>query len=141
MPNTGRPVILSPRERRTLTRAAQRDRSMTRLELQNRHAPHVSIRMVDRVLCEVGIKKWLAQTRPRLTSAHAKKRLDWALARKDWTTADFQNILYSDECTVRKSANPAQKWVFGTPEEKWLADCIKPRAKTNEMGLMVWGCF
>ena len=75
-PRSGRSVILSPRERRTLTRAAQRDRSMTRLELRNHHAPHVSIRTVDRVLREAGIKKWLAQTRPRLTAAHAKKRLD-----------------------------------------------------------------
>ena len=74
--------------------------------------------MVDRVLQEAGIKKWLVPTHPHLTAAHAKKRLDWALARKDWTAADFQNILYSDECTLRKSANPAQKCVFRTPEEK-----------------------
>ena len=30
---------------------------------------------------------------------------------------------------------------FRTPEEKWLADCIKPRAKANEVGLIVWRCF
>ena len=138
---SGRPTILTDRERRTIVRAAQRDRGMTRLELRNRHAPHVSIRTVDRVLREANIKKWLAQTRPRLTATHAKKRLDWALARRNWTAEDFEGILYSDECTVRKSANPAQKWVFRTPEEKWLADCIKPRAKANEIGLIVWGCF
>jgi len=140
-PRSGRPVILNQRERRAIIRAATKDRSMTRLELRNRHAPHVSVHTIDRVLREANIKKWLAQTRPRLTAAHAKKRLDWALARKNWTAEDFEGILYSDECTIRKSANPAQIWVFRTPEEKWLADCIKPRGNTNEIGLMVWGCF
>ena len=41
-PRSGRPAILSQRERRAVIRAAQKDRSMTRLELRNRHAPHVS---------------------------------------------------------------------------------------------------
>jgi len=50
-------------------------------------------------------------------------------------------MLYSDKCIVRKSANSVQKWVFYTLEEKWLADSIKPRGKTNEVGLMVWGDF
>jgi len=140
-PRSGRPVVLSHRERLSIIRAATKDWSMTRLELRNRHAPHVLVRTIDGVLREANIKKWLTQTRPRLTAAHAKKRLDWALPRKNWTAEDFEGILYSNECTVRKSANPAQKSVFRTPEEKWLADCIKPRGNTNEIGLMVWGCF
>jgi len=82
-PRSGRPVILNQRECRAITRAAQKDWSMTRLELRNHHAAHVSIRTVDRVLQEAGIKKWLAQTHPHLSAAHAKKRLDWAVARKE----------------------------------------------------------
>jgi len=80
-----------------------------RLELRYRHAPHVSIQTINRVLLQANIKKWRAQTRPRFTAAHAKKRLNWAVAYKDWSVEDFQNILYSDEYTVRKAANPAQK--------------------------------
>jgi len=36
-------AILSQRERRVIVRAAQRDPSMTRMELRNHHAPHGSI--------------------------------------------------------------------------------------------------
>ena len=138
---SGRPTLLSRREKRTIIRAAKRDRGMTRLELRNRYAPYVSIRTIDRVLREANVRKWLAQKRPRLQERHAKARLAWALARKDWTIEDFQGILYSDECTVRKSADPRRVWVFRTPQEKWLSDCIQPRGKANEVGLMVWGCF
>jgi len=88
---------------------------MTRVDLRNRYAPHVSIRTIDRVLREANVKKWDAQTRPRLTAVHEKNRLEWAIARQNWTAEDFEGILYSDECTVRKSANPEQKWVFRTP--------------------------
>lgn len=111
------------------------------LELQNQHALHVSLWTVDQVLREASFKKWLVQTHFHLTTASAKKRLDWALVWKDWTAADFQNIVYSHKCTVRKLANLAQNWVFLTPEDKWLADCINPQAKANKVGLMVWDCF
>lgn len=46
-PHSGRPTILTQRERRTIVWAAQRDRGMTRLELRNHHAPHVSLRTGD----------------------------------------------------------------------------------------------
>ena len=122
-------------------RAANIDSSMTRLELPNRYAPHVSIRTIDRVLREANIRKWLAQKWPKLKDQHAKARLAWALEGKDWTMDDFRGILYSDECTVRKSADPRRVWVFRTPQEKWKVNCIQPRAKANEVGLMVWACF
>src|SRR5205807_9853578 len=60
-PRSGRPQILSSREKRTIIRAAKKDRAMTRLEIRNRYAPHVSIRTIDRVLREANIRKWLAQ--------------------------------------------------------------------------------
>ena len=39
------------------------------------------------------------------------------------------------------SANPVEKSVFRTPEEKWIANCIKLPGYVNEIGLIVWWCF
>ena len=78
---------------------------MTRLELRNRYAPEVSVRTVDHVLREANVRKWIAKKRPSLTAAHARKRLKWAMDHKDWTAEDFQGVLYSDECMVRKSVS------------------------------------
>ena len=91
---------------------------MTWMELGNRHAPHVSICTIDQVLQETNIKKCWVQTRPHLNGTHARKRLAWAMARKDWLRQDFEGILYSDECTFRKSTNPKEQSVFWTPQEK-----------------------
>ena len=138
---SGRPALLSWREERATIRGARTDRAMSRLELHNRYAPHVSIRTMDRVLREANIRKWLAQTRSKLQEKHGKARLEWALARKDWMVEDFQGILSSDECTVRKLADPQRVWVFCTPQKEWLTTCIQPRGKATDIGLMVWGCF
>ncbi len=62
------------------------------------------------------LRKWLAKKRPKLTPEHAKKRLEWALARRSWTAEDFEGIVYSDECSVEKQAEGRQ--VFGSFEHR-----------------------
>ena len=99
------------------------------------------MRTIDRVLCEANVSKWMAKKRPSLLSRHAKARLEWALARKDWTASDFEGIVYSDECMVRKNADPRRPWVFRTPNEKWLLECVEPRGRATAVGLSVWACF
>ncbi|RPA94469.1 hypothetical protein L873DRAFT_1701156, partial [Choiromyces venosus 120613-1] len=47
-----------------------------------------------------------------------------ATVHKDWTVEDFEGVIWSDECSVEKSKDLKQQWVFREPGEKWLADCI-----------------
>ena len=96
---------------------------------------------MDRILREANIKKWLAKSRPRLKPEHVAKRLRWATVHKDWTVEDFKRVIWSDECSVDKSKDPRQQWVFREPGEKWLADCIHRKEKDKRISLMVWGCF
>jgi len=93
--------------------------------------------LVDRVLREANVKKWLAKSRPRLKPKDIAKRLKWAIAHKDWTAKDFEKVIWSDECSVEKSKDPRQQWVFREPGEKWLADCIQPKEKDKGILLMV----
>ena len=64
------------------------------------------------------IKKWLAKKRPKLKPEHAKARLQWALAHKDWTAEDFQRVIYSGECSVEQEPVGPQRWVFSTPGQE-----------------------
>jgi len=75
---------------------------------------------VDRVLREANVKKWLAKSRPRLKPDHVAKRLSWATAYRDWTVENFERVISSDECSVEKSRDPRQYWVFREASEKWL---------------------
>ena len=117
---TGLPRKIDDRTRLVVLRAARQNREWTRQELRDFHAPHVSIDTVDRILQEANIRKWIAKKRVKLTPEHAKKRLEWALVRRHWEVADFEGIVYSDECSIEKSQDPKQKCVFRSPQEKWL---------------------
>lgn len=114
---------------------------MTKNEFRDKYAPGISLATVDRVLRQGNVKKWLAKHRPLLKPEHVKKRLDWAMQRKDWGIEEFMSVIWSDECAVERSKDPRQIWVFREPDEKWLADCIYPKPKDRGISLMVWGCF
>jgi len=97
--------------------------------------------IVDRVLREANMQKWIAKSRPQIKPQHVTKRLNWALAHRDWTCEDFEGVIWSDECSVEKSKDPREQWVFREPGEKWLNDCVHPKEKNKGISLMVWGCF
>jgi len=140
-PAPGRGKILTPQDRRRLVRETKKDRRQPLRELRNLVAPHCSIRTVKRALAEEDIKKWRAKKRALLTKKHAKQRLAWALAHKDWDVADWEGVIFSDECMVEKSRNSRVDWVFRTPAEKWHKDCIQGATKGPGVKLMVWACF
>jgi hypothetical protein len=140
LPRSGRPEVLTRRDKRVILRAVRKNRQHTREQIRRIYAPHVSLATIDRLLRQHNIKKWLAKKRPKLKPEHAKARLEWALAHKDWTAEDFQRVVYSDECSVEKEPAGQQIWVFRTPSEKWDKGCIRP-VKHRQVKLMVWGCF
>ena len=141
LPCPGWPPKIPRSTRRLIIRAAKKNRNTTWQELRDAFAPDVSLSTVDRVLRDANIHKWIAKKRARLNAGYAKQRLAWALARRDWTAEDFEGILWSDKCTVERSRDPRQKWVFRTPSEKWHAECIKEVGKGKGISIMVWGCF
>ncbi|KAH0602699.1 uncharacterized protein H6S33_008349 [Morchella sextelata] len=129
LPRSGRPPLLSRRQKKELVKAAKNNRRMTKNEFRDKYAPGISLATVDRVLRQANIKKWLAKHRPLLKPEHVKKWLDWAMQRKDWGIEEFMSVIWSDECAVERSKDPRQIWVFREPDEKWLADCIYPKPK------------
>jgi len=69
------------------------------------------------------------------------KRLKWAIAHKYSTAEDFVKVISSNKCSVEKSKDPKQQWVFRESGEKWLADCTHLKKKDWGISVMVWGCF
>jgi len=49
--------------------------------------------IVDSVLRKPNMKKWIAKSRPQLKPQHVTKRLNWALAHRDWTCQDFEAVI------------------------------------------------
>lgn len=115
---SGRPSKLSKRDRRAISRYIKRNWTATWEEFCFHCAPHVSLKTIDWYTSTFNIKKWLALERLKLTPERAKKRLAWAKEHQHWTADDFQKILWSDECSIEKSATSTQTWVWRLPFEK-----------------------
>ena len=52
----------------------------------------ISARTIGRALKEAGMKAVVKRKRPRLTKRHRRKRLDFALAHKNWTVEDWKRL-------------------------------------------------
>ena len=140
-PRSSRPKKLSKQGRRAILRCVKRYPTWTREHIQQHCCPHISLSTLDRYLQENGLRKWLAKKRPKLTEARAKERLAWVLERKNWTAEHFESTIWSDECTVERSAHARQIWVFRTPEQKWDKDHVAAIPKGKGVSIMVWGYF
>ena len=46
---------------------------------------------------------WQKQKRPYLILEQTHIRLFWALDHEDWTEEDWMKVLWSNECSVKKS--------------------------------------
>ena len=62
LPRTGRPEVLTKRDKRTILRAVRKSREYTHEQIRRIYAPHVSLHTIDRMLREHNIKKWLTKS-------------------------------------------------------------------------------
>lgn len=115
--------------------------SITRQPSRVSIVPHMSLSGQSTVTRIFNMKKELAKERPKLTDERAKKRLEWAKEHQHWIAEDSRKVIWSDECSIEKSATRTQTWVWRLPSEKWDKDCIAPKKKGNGTSLMVWGYF
>ncbi len=114
---SGRPQILSRRDRRRLLRLIYKCPKLTYDQIISETGLDVCRKTVYRMLREEGIKKWIAKQRPLLTEETAKIRLTWCLARKDWTWEEWKTYIFSDEASIERGKGGRQ-WVFRTPQQK-----------------------
>jgi transposase len=140
-PNHGGLRKTTKRDDRHIVRDALSNRRQTLGELSANSVCTVSVRTLKRRLAEKHIKKWRAANRPLLKDEHAALRLAFAIEHRDWTAEDWKRAVWSDECSVEKSADPRQIWCFRTPDEKWLKDCIHGSRHSGRLSVMVWGSF
>jgi hypothetical protein len=102
----------------------------------------VKKRTMQRLLRELGAKKWLQKKRQRLTPAIAQKRLDWALTRQRYTLGDWKKVLWSDECTVERGKGVKPIYTFTRPcDQIKLGDVKEVRGTGKGVSKMLWACF
>ena len=100
----------------------------------------VSISTISRRLSkEFHLKSYKPAKKPRLTPAMKMKRLNFARRHQNWTVADWNKVLFSDESTFQQFGSRHQhirRPVGKRFDEKYTIPTMK-----HPPSVMVWGAF
>ena len=92
-------------------------------------------------LKKAGLRAVRKPRKPRLTKVHKEARLNFAKKYKDWTDADWERVIFSDETSIRCFGNQGRKWIYKTRGAPFLEHQIEGTVKYGGKSLMFWGCM
>lgn len=142
---TGRPKITTKAEDRNLIVSSKRDRFKTApilaAEFNKGHERKISVTTVKRRLIKTGLNGRVAAKKPLLRPKNIKLRKQYAEKYLHWTSADWSNVLFTDESKYEIFGSKRRTFVRRFKHEKYAKYCIKPTVKHAGGSVMVWGCF
>ena len=141
---SGRPLRLSARSERRIRRISILNRDMSLraiMGIYNRDThDNISRSTINRILIKYGLKSRVAVNKPFLTFKQRKRRVDWAFIKKDWSTAQWSCVVFSDESMFRSYSFSNRSMIRRFDNER-----INPKV-TNKVlqhgpQVHVWGAF
>jgi transposase len=139
-PGSGRRRSTNARDDRFLHLSVPRDRGLPANILAGRLAAArgvtISEQTVRRRLREGGLSSKSPAAGPRLTAAHRRARLEFALQYVDWDVNEWR---VTDESRFSPRSPDGREKVWRRPEERYSQCCISPRTGFNGGSIMVWG--
>lgn len=141
---TGRPVIASVRDKRSLVKIVKKNRAHSLLDVTDKFNEmsnlSVSSSTVHRYLHELGYYGRVGVRKPLISEKNRRDRLAWCHLRKKWVD-EWNLIIWSDESRFEIFQSDSHHYVWRKPQEKYNIDCLIPTVKHGGDGVMVWGCF
>ena len=105
----GRPVLYTDRDERLILRFVRTHRKTKYTVIKYEYGLTISYSSIKRILRKNRILTWRVKKRPELTDILASKRLAWAKVRENWTVEDFQNHMWSNECSAERGKGKEQE--------------------------------
>lgn len=142
---SGRPRKTTIRDDRLVIRESLKNRRLTSSDLRASLEIHYNVSVTSRTirnrLREAGLKGCVAVKKPLLRAEHRKRRLIFAREHADWTPADWESVLWSDESSFQLFSSSKRVFVRRREGERFTEQCIVPTVKHGGGSLMVWGCM
>lgn len=141
----GRPRKTSATQDRHLRRICKENRRCTSKQLNAEWSKQSRTQVCDKTLRNrlhsMGYAFRKAKVKPFLTKKHRMTRLQWAQQRKDWTSDQWNRVIFSDECRICVGyGDDNGTFVWRMKNEKFKDDCVKFSTKFPR-GIMIWACM
>lgn len=142
---SGRKCNLSPRIKRRIVRWLVTEKCETATDikrlLQNEENIVVSRQTVSRALKTMGMRAVTKKKKPYLSEDHKKQRLKFAREHKDWTAADWRNVMFSDETKVNLHGSDGIRYAWKRPEDPIDGRTMIRTKKFGGGSIMIWSCI
>lgn len=138
LPKPGRPKRLGRRELLVLRLSLCRREFDNAVQAKRNLFPGVSVHTVQRALRDIHAKAYVKIAKPQLTCDHMQRRLEFALAHRDWSVEDWSLVWFSDECSVRRVESRGRQWVWDFPERGFTERRMKGSAIVGGGSVKIW---
>jgi hypothetical protein len=95
------------------------------------------------VLRQAGLGSCEKVSKPALSKANIKKRLEFGKRHQHWTTTDWRRVVWSDESKINRFCSDGRKWCWinepTTVQHRQVK--VKGTIKHGGGSIMVWGCI
>lgn len=141
LPRSGRPLLYSIRDCRTMLRNLRLYPKLTFQQRREDTGLKMSNGKIKSIAKENGLVHWRAKKRPELTKINAANRLLWCKCRAHWDVERWRKYMWSDECSVERGSGKKQVWCFGLPQDKWKPEMVETYRSGKDIRVMVWAAF
>mgnify|MGYP003466449606 CR=1 len=141
---SGRPKCLGNRDQRQLVRLVKQNRRMPLAQITaeyNAGHTQASMSTVRRNLHSLGFYGRVCARKPFISEAIRMRRLRWCNARRIWTPADWQKIIWSDESRFTLFHSDGRQFAWRRSDERFHPDCVLPTVKYGGGSIMFWSYF
>ena len=141
MPKSGRPEILSSKDKSLIIRSVVKDPWTTSSDIVNDLRKYgekiISRQTIGKLLKENDLKSFKAPKKPYITKLTRQKRLNFC---EKYKNLDWKNVIFSDECRIicfGSNKPPLVRRPIGQSlNPKYTIPTVK-----KPFSVMIWGCF
>lgn len=138
---SGRPPKITNRMKRIIIREAKANRQKPLDQVGRMVTPYISASSVRSILDAVGLHRRRGRKVVYLTKDHKKRRKQWAREHRKWSEADWERVIWSDECYVYIGDDWGTVWVTRAVGEECDEECTIPTFKQSPLRVMIWSCI
>ena len=100
----------------------------------------MSTSTIRKRLLRSGLRGCKAKKKPKVSEKQRKARIAWAKEHLNWTSEDWDKVIFSDESTFTIQNHAGNNFVRRRPHEAFSPQCILPTIK-YPTSVMIWGCM
>src|SRR5208282_874781 len=138
---SGRPKKLSKRDIRRLSHQLRIDPFQTLDEIRVATDTNTSTRLIGQALRDINYYLRIPRKKPFLSPKMKQKRLQWCKDREHWSTLDWRNWIYTDECQVILGHGGRPPRVRRRPNTAFDEGNLMPIFKQQSTSAMFWAAI